>query len=86
MHRVTVITKKGCHICEDTIDALRRLSSQYHFQLETLDILDDELLYDKYWIKVPVVHLDGVDVLDVEDVALKERRMEKLISVVKNLV
>src|SRR5208283_3471192 len=77
-HRVTVITKSGCHICENVIDDLQRLSKKFPFQLETLDIMNDAALFDKYWIKIPVVRLDGIDVLEVEQIALPNERVGKL--------
>jgi len=77
-HRVTVITKSGCHICENVIDDLQRLSAKYPFQLETLDIMNDVALFDKYWLKIPVVRLDDADVLEVEQIAFPDERMRKL--------
>jgi len=76
--KVTVITKSGCHICESVIEDLQRLSEKYSFQLETLDIMNDAALFDKYWIKIPVVRLDGTDVLEVEQIAFPNERKRKL--------
>jgi len=85
-HIVTVITKKGCHICENVIEDLQRLSEKYPFELETLDILKDVTLFDKYWLKIPVVRLDGIDVLEVEEIAFPNVRMRKLESVLSTTV
>ena len=57
------------------IEDLQRLSEKYSFQLETLDIMNDVALFDKYWLKIPVVRLDGTDVLEVEQIAFPNERM-----------
>ncbi|MHB8701084.1 MAG: glutaredoxin family protein [Nitrososphaerales archaeon] len=85
MNKITIITKAGCHICESTIEDLKKLSSRYNFELETIDILNDDSLFDEYWIKVPVVRLDGRDIFEVEDIALPEIRMKKLDSLLSKL-
>jgi glutaredoxin len=72
-----VITKAGCHICESAIQDLIELKKRYGFELETLDILKDASLFDKYWIKIPVVRLDGKDVYEVEEIARPKERLEK---------
>lgn len=77
INKVTVITKKGCHICESVIADLARFQQEYGFELETLDILNDASLFDKYWIKIPVVRLDGKDVYEVEEIARPKERLEK---------
>jgi glutaredoxin len=61
---VTVISKKGCHLCEKVEEALRLLSSKHAFELEVLDINDDPKLHDAYWLTIPAVLIDGKDVFD----------------------
>jgi glutaredoxin len=80
---VALISKRGCHLCEQVIDALQRLKHAYSFDLTILYIEDDSLLFDKYWIKVPVVKVDGIDVFEANDLAISKEwqsRLEKLIS------
>lgn len=72
-----MITKTGCHICESVIEDLAKFQQEYGFELETLDILKETSLFDKYWIKIPVVRLDGKDVYDVEEIARPKERLEK---------
>jgi glutaredoxin len=78
IRKVTVVSKTGCHICESAIEDLQRLSGKYGFNLEVLDILKDKELFDKYWLKIPVIRLDGKDVLECEQIAFPKDRMEKL--------
>ena len=79
-HIITVISREGCHICENVILDLEKLSQKHDFQIEVLDISSDPTLFDKYWIKVPVVRLDGVDVLEAEQIALTKDRTDRLES------
>lgn len=61
---VTVVSKRGCHLCEKVIAAVRALSVEYDLEVKVLDINDDRALHDRYWLTIPVVQLDGKDVLD----------------------
>ena len=60
MHRVTLYTRAGCHLCEQAktaIDAARRRAP---FDLEVLDIDADAELLRLYNEEVPVIAIDGV--------------------------
>lgn len=85
MSRISIISKRGCHICEIVISTLESLRKERHFELEVLDIEHDSVLFEKYWIKVPVVRLDGKDVYTVEDIALPLDRKAKLANLVYSL-
>ena len=54
--KVVLVTRKGCHLCDDALALLQQLA--VHVQLADVDA-DDELhrLYD---FRVPVVLIDGV--------------------------
>jgi uncharacterized membrane protein/glutaredoxin len=56
--RVTVYTKPGCHLCEDTLLILDRLAPQYNLQIEEVNILDSMPLYDEYKYSIPVVKIE----------------------------
>ena len=64
---VTVISKKGCHLCEKVIEAAYSLSSRYELEVSVLDINDDPKLHDKCWLSIPVVQIDGKDAFDADD-------------------
>ncbi|MHB1907846.1 MAG: glutaredoxin family protein [Nitrososphaerales archaeon] len=85
MARITVISKKGCHICEVAISTLESLRKERPFELEVLDIEDDSVLFERYWIKVPVVKLDEKDVYEAEDIALPLDCKAKLANLVYSL-
>jgi glutaredoxin len=66
---VTVFSKEGCHICERTIQILQELEKTKNFHLEVIDIRTDESLLKEYFIRIPVVRVDGKNVLEAEDLA-----------------
>ncbi len=78
MHKITVISKHGCHLCERAIQVLESLKTNANFGLEVLYIEDNPSLHDAYWLKIPVVRLDGKDVFEVEEIALPRDCEEKL--------
>lgn len=67
---VEVISKKGCHICEETIRTLDSLKALHKFELEVLDVDDDQVLFERYWIRVPVIRIEGKDIFEAKDLAL----------------
>ena len=61
---ITVVSRKGCHLCEKVVGTLNSLSSRYNFEVKVVDIGDDPKLHDKYWLTIPAVQIDGKDVFD----------------------
>lgn len=57
--RVTVYTKPGCHLCEDALDLLDKLTPQYRLQVEELNILDDMALHEAYHTQIPVIEAEN---------------------------
>ena len=53
--RVTIYTKPGCHLCEDALDLLDKLTPQYGLQVEQANILDDPALYEQMHEQIPVI-------------------------------
>jgi glutaredoxin len=64
---VTVVSKRGCHLCEKVVDALNSLSSRYNLEVRILDISRDAKLTNKYFLTIPVVQIDGKDVFDARE-------------------
>jgi glutaredoxin len=62
---VTVVSKKGCRLCDKVVAALNSLSSRFDLEVTVVDIGDDPTLHDKYWLTIPAVLIDGKDVFDV---------------------
>jgi glutaredoxin len=53
--QVTVYTRKGCHLCHDAIELLRR----YDIEPMLVDVDADAQLVARYTDCVPVVVIDG---------------------------
>ena len=58
-HRVTLISRVGCHLCEQAEQTLRRLRDELGFAYEELDVDADSTRCRAYSDRVPVVLLDG---------------------------
>ncbi len=58
-HQVTLITRVGCHLCEDAAGLLKRLSGELGFGYEELDVDADRARANEYSDRVPVILIDG---------------------------
>ena len=58
-HRVTLITRVGCHLCETAEEQLRRLKGELGFGYDEVDVDGSQQLKDEYSDRVPVVLVDG---------------------------
>lgn len=65
---VTVVSKKGCHLCEKVAAALNSLSPRFNLEVSVVDIGDDPGLHDKYWLTIPAVLIDGKDAFDARHI------------------
>jgi predicted thioredoxin/glutaredoxin len=52
---LVLITRQGCHLCEDALTLLRELGHEP----QLADVDADDRLFDQYDWRVPVVLLDG---------------------------
>jgi glutaredoxin len=57
--RVTLVTRAGCHLCDEATMVLRRLSAENGFAWDELDVDADPEWADAYGDKVPVILVDG---------------------------
>jgi len=57
--RVTLYTKKGCHLCEEAKELLRKLQREYDLAIAEVDIESDKGLQEIYGLLIPVVALEG---------------------------
>lgn len=58
-HRVTLITRDGCHLCEDASTLLRSLAGELGFGYDELDVDADRDRRNEYSDRVPVILIDG---------------------------
>jgi glutaredoxin len=66
VRRVTLYTRRGCHLCADAEAVLREVRARVAFELETVDIDADPELARRYGVRVPVVAIDGMDRFDYQ--------------------
>jgi len=65
---VTVVSRKGCKLCEKVVSTLNSLAPRYGLEVRELNIDDDPKLHDKYWLTIPAVQVDGVDAFDARQI------------------
>ena len=69
-----LVSRKGCHLCEEAEELLRAHGLEYHWQ----NVDADEDLKKQYTFRVPVLMLDGKVLLEGKFTA--ERLEKKLRS------
>ena len=63
--KVTLYTRRGCHLCEDAEHIIRRVA-EGRAEVELIDIDADPSITDRYTVRVPVVAVDGVEIAEYE--------------------
>ena len=61
---LTLIGKPECHLCEiakETVDRVAGELGQRPVEIEQRSILDDPMLYERYWEQIPVLLVNGVE-------------------------
>jgi glutaredoxin len=58
-HAVTLITRTGCHLCEEASAVLHRLADELGFGYDERDVDADPALRAEYSDHVPVILVDG---------------------------
>jgi glutaredoxin len=58
--RVTVFTKPGCHLCEEALAVVTRVSEDLDVGWDEVDISTDDELLAEWWEQIPVTFVDGV--------------------------
>ncbi|OUR84355.1 hypothetical protein A9Q82_00110 [Cycloclasticus sp. 46_120_T64] len=55
-------TTEGCHLCDDAKALLQQLLAQQpeQFQVEVIDIVESDVLVERYGTRIPVVIREGV--------------------------
>jgi hypothetical protein len=57
--RITLIGKPDCHLCDDARAVIAQVCAATGESWTELSILDDPVLADEYWERIPVVLVDG---------------------------
>lgn len=58
-HQVTLVTRTGCHLCEEAEQVLRRMRGELGFDYREVDVDSAPALQAEYSDRVPVILLDG---------------------------
>ncbi|PYZ95799.1 glutaredoxin [Alteribacter lacisalsi] len=61
---LTFYTKKDCPLCEEGLVLLEMLKDEYSFEINEVDIYKDDVLLEKYQIRIPVVEAENGAVVD----------------------
>lgn len=61
MHEVTVMSREGCHACDDAIADVRRICDELGVPWSVSDVDADPELRAEYGDQVPVILIDGVE-------------------------
>ena len=59
MNLVTVYSRKGCHLCDDAYTTLQSMQAELNFEIQVIDIDQNQELVILYSDQVPVIHIDG---------------------------
>ncbi|MBJ8007622.1 MULTISPECIES: glutaredoxin family protein [Bacillus cereus group] len=60
--KVVLYTKKDCGLCVKAKQILKEVQGEYSFQIEEIDIYEDNDLLEKYHLMIPVVEIGGKQV------------------------
>ena len=54
-----MISKPGCHLCDQAREVIERVARDLRVQWEERSLLDDPELSAEYWDQIPVTLVDG---------------------------
>ncbi len=61
MNKITLYSKPNCPLCDKAERVLRKLQRRFHYEIEVIDITQDEVLFERYCFDIPVIVFDGVE-------------------------
>lgn len=59
-HRIILLSKPGCHLCDDARAVIERVAAELGVSWEEQDITASAELQREYWEMIPVTFVDGV--------------------------
>jgi glutaredoxin len=66
MTRLTLYGKPGCCLCEEAREAIETVRAERPLELEEVDVSLDPALHRRYGERIPVVAIDGLEVLELQ--------------------
>jgi glutaredoxin len=64
--RVVLYSRPGCHLCDQALQVLVAEQKDHPFELDEVDVQDDEDLEREYGIRIPVIEVDGEERFEYE--------------------
>lgn len=58
--RIRLLSKPGCHLCDDARTAVSAVCAELGESFEEVDITTDPALLEKYGEQIPVTFVDGL--------------------------
>lgn len=52
-------TRPGCHLCEDARLMLKLVNEDVAFDINEVNIEEDDVLHEKYMLMIPVIESEG---------------------------
>lgn len=59
---VVIYSKRGCCLCDKAKEMLLKVQPEIFFNLQEIDITQNQALFEKYQYVIPVVAINGQDV------------------------
>jgi glutaredoxin len=59
-HVITLLSRAGCHLCDDAREVIARVAAELDVPWEELDITTNDSHLRQYWDQIPVTLIDGV--------------------------
>ncbi|MED4080190.1 glutaredoxin family protein [Halalkalibacterium halodurans] len=80
MLKVTFYSKEQCPLCDKGLAKMKRLKDEFSFDLEVVDIYEDDELLEKYQLMIPVVAINDeqVDYGMIDEQKVKTWFLEKI--------
>jgi glutaredoxin len=77
MTQVILYGKPGCHLCEEAQVVVAEVRARHPFDLEEVDITRDPSLEALYRERIPVIEIDGEEVLEL---VIEATELEKALA------
>jgi len=59
MNKLLLYTKPDCHLCDEMKDVISVVKREVNFDFEEINIKQNELLFEKFKEKIPLLMMNG---------------------------
>ena len=59
MHRLTLYSKPGCHLCDEMKHVIDTVAARVPLWMDVIDITTNPELLARYGVEIPVLLIDG---------------------------